>query len=123
MAIDVLFYLGIALLITHELDAIHRHEWRMFPLINRLKEDAAYQTFVVLHIPLFMLVLWFAGHPSQTARFWFQVTMDIFFMVHLGLHLLLRGHGQNEFGNALSKTILVSTALVGGVHLPLIVLQ
>ncbi len=118
---DILFYLGVALLFTHELDAIHRHEWRMFPLIGRLRENAAYITFTVLHIPLFMLPLWLLDHPSTGVRFWSQVSMDGFFMVHSGLHVLLRNHDQNQFNTVFSRTIIVANALVGLLHLVLLV--
>ncbi len=120
MSADLLFYVGIALLFTHELDATYRHEWRIFPLVSRLRDDMGYLVFVVLHIPLFVLILWLLCHPSENVRFGFQVTMDIFFMVHLGLHLLLKNHAHHEFTSTLSKSIIFLNALVGLVHLVLI---
>lgn len=65
MFVDLIFYIGIALLLTHELDAIARNEWRMFPFICRLKDDIGYKVFIILHIPLFVLILWLMAHPSD----------------------------------------------------------
>ena len=50
--IDLIFYLGIACLFTHELDAIQRHEWRIFPFLRKLKDETAFYIFTLLHIPL-----------------------------------------------------------------------
>ena len=120
MISDLVFYTGIALLLTHEMDAIYRHEWRMFPLICRLSDDVGYHVFVVAHIPLFVLLFWLMHHPSGTVLYWFHVCMDGFFIVHLGLHLLLKSHDQNEFSSVLSKFIIFATALAGATHLILI---
>ncbi|VAX19595.1 hypothetical protein MNBD_NITROSPINAE01-198 [hydrothermal vent metagenome] len=39
---DSIFLVGFALLLTHELDAIGRHEWRIFPLVRRLEDFMAH---------------------------------------------------------------------------------
>jgi hypothetical protein len=49
---DLIFYSGLALLFTHELDAIQRHECRIFPFLNKLKDRTNYIIFTILHIPL-----------------------------------------------------------------------
>lgn len=116
MFIDLLFYLGIALLFTHELDAIKRHEWRIFPFISRLPDDTAYHVFVLLHVPLFLLILWLNYHPSENVRYWFQLSMDVFFIVHLGLHRLFRRHAEYEFNSIFSKSIIFLNAVVGLAH-------
>ncbi len=123
MVSDLIFYAGIALLITHELDAIQRHEWRIFPFICRLRDDVAYHVFVILHVPLLVLLLWLISHPSENVRFWFQVTMDVFFIVHMGLHSLLKNHKMYEFKTVFSRIIIILIALVGLVHLVLLISQ
>ncbi|WP_028315691.1 DUF6713 family protein [Desulfatibacillum aliphaticivorans] len=120
MAAEILFYCGLSLLFVHELDAIHRHEWRMFPGLSRLREEVAYPAFALAHIPLFLLLLILAGHPSDTVQFWFQAVVDGFLVVHLGLHLLLKGHDKNEFANSVSRIIMGAAALIGLIHLIII---
>jgi len=118
---DSIFLVGFALLLTHELDAIGRHEWRMFPLVRRLEDGVAYRLFVSLHFPLLVFLLWLLTHPSANVRYWFQLSMDIFFMAHLGLHYLLRSDVNNEFTNTFSKSIIVLIASAGFVHIILLV--
>lgn len=116
MAADLLFCVGVALLLTHELDAIQRHEWRIFPFICRLKDDTAYYVFTVLHVPLFVLLLWLMCHPSENVRYGFQVSMDVFFIVHLGLHQLLKSHPKYEFTGLFSRAIILLLAIAGFAH-------
>ncbi len=118
---DLIFYLGVALLLTHELDAIQRHEWRIFPIIRKLKDEIAYYWFTILHIPLFVLLLWLMCYPSANTRFWFQVCMDIFFIVHMVLHKLLNSDKKYEFVGVFSKAIIFSMGMVGIVHLNILI--
>ena len=121
MALDLLFYVGFALLLTHELDAIQRHEWRIFPYICKLKDDMAYNVFTIFHVPLFVVLLWLMCHPSENVRFWFQISMDVFFIVHMILHKLLSSHKKYEFVGVFSKVIIFSMGIVGIVHLSILV--
>ena len=59
-------------------------------------------------------------HPPGTVRFWFQVVMDVFFVVHSGLHYFLRKHENSEFSEGFSKLIVVLTAAAGLIHLMLL---
>ena len=118
---DLIFYTGFSLLITHELDAIQRHEWRIFPFLSSLKEDIAYQIFVIAHVPLIVFLLWLMNHSSENVRYWFQVSFDIFLIIHLGLHSLLKSHKKNEFTSVLSKIIIMLMALSGLLHLILLI--
>ena len=121
MIIDMLFYLGVAFLLTHELDAIQRHEWRIFPIIRKLKDEIAYYWFTILHVPLFVLLLCLICHPSEKIRFWFQLSMDVFFIVHMVLHKLLNSDKNCEFVGAFSKAIIFSVGIVGMVHLSILI--
>lgn len=127
MVSDLVFYAGLALLVTHELDAVHRHEWRMFPFLSKLDDGKGYQLFVLLHIPLLVLIFWLMSHPSGNVRFWFQVSMDVFFVVHFVLHFvlhyLLREHRSNEFSERFSKQIVAVTAATGLIHLVLLLVR
>ena len=114
--INLLFWLNLALLLVHELDAVRRQEWRMFVFLNRLDDERAHQLFALLHIPLFILMFWFLSRPNQPAYFWFQLVVDLFLIVHLGLHLLFRSHPANTFANAFSMRLIAGMALLGLIH-------
>jgi hypothetical protein len=49
------FYLGLGLLFTHELDAIVQGEWRLLYVLRSLPDEQAMPLFVALHVPLFAL--------------------------------------------------------------------
>ena len=56
------FDLSFAAMLTHEMDATFRHEWRILPLLNLISDDdLARDVFIVLHIPLCCLVREFCG--------------------------------------------------------------
>ena len=54
---NALFYLGLATLFTHELDAIANHEWRVMPIFRSLPDEVAFNAFVLSHIPLFAVLI------------------------------------------------------------------
>ncbi len=122
MTIDIIFYIGFSFLVIHEMDAVKRHEWRIFPGLSNLKEDTAYYVFTILHIPLLVLLLWFLAHPFATVRHWFQIGMDIFFIVHMGLHHFFKTHTKYEFDKIFSRAIIYLMALSGLVHILLFIM-
>ena len=121
MLTELIFYTGIALLLTHEMDAIKRHEWRIFPGLSNLDDDIAYHIFIIFHIPLYMLLFWLLYYPSETLHYWFQICFDIFMIIHLGLHHLFKSHRKYEFTNLSSKVIINLMAFTGLVHFILLV--
>ncbi len=120
MIIDLIFYLGLSFLFAHELDAIKQHEWRIFPGLSNLEDNLSYQLFVALHIPLFVLILWLLCHPSEQIHFWFQLSIDGFLIIHLGLHHFFKSHDKYEFTQQFSKIIINLAALTGLIHLILL---
>ena len=114
--LTTLFFINIALLTTHELDAIYRHEWRIFFGRTTLSDETAYQLFTLLHIPLFAWIFWQAGQGDR----WFEIVFDLFLIVHVGLHHLFRNHPAYEFNNRFSNAIIRSTGLLGLIHLGLL---
>lgn len=121
--IDLLFWLNLALLLAHELDAVQRQEWRMFIFLNRLDDEQAHQLYALLHVPLFILIFWFLSRPNQPIYFWFQLAIDIFLIVHLGLHLLFQNHPANTFANTFSMRLIAGMALLGLIHIGLLLVQ
>jgi len=59
-----LYYLDVAALITHELDAVRHAEWGLLYLLRDLPQTEAYTTFVGLHVPIVFAILWFSSHSN-----------------------------------------------------------
>ncbi len=96
----MLFALGLAFLLTHELDAVRCEEWRILPGFSYLDEPPAKMLFLLLHVPVFVWILYAlatGGLKSGFAR-----GFDVFMIVHVGLHVLLLWHPRNEFKDWMS---------------------
>jgi hypothetical protein len=115
----IVFFINIAWMMVHELDAIDRHEWRIFqtfvPLYDRLDDVNAYRFFAVLHVPLLAWILWAAQFRGV------QVGFDLFLLIHIGLHRLFRHHPQNALNNWFSQFLIIGVAPFALLHLGLIV--
>jgi len=79
MLIDILFYLGIALIIVHEMDAVRCHEWRIFHGLSSLKEETACRIFILAHIPLLGLLFWYINYTTDLYSF--IIGFNIFLVV------------------------------------------
>ena len=116
MLANWVFLLGVALIFTHELDAIRHHEWRMFAFLRPLEDVNAYYVFTLAHIPLFLLFLWNVANPSLT----FAIAADLFLIIHVGLHILFRNHPLYEFRGWVSNGLIGGAGLTGTLHLILL---
>ena len=110
---NTVFYLGLALILVHEMDAIRCREWRILPGLSLLKEKTGMITFILLHIPLFFWIMYEINAGQQN----FIVGFNIFLVVHLFLHILFLRHKNNEFKDWISWTIIVGAGLCGVVGL------
>ena len=99
----------------HEMDAIRCKEWRIFPGLSLLDDNWGYKVFMFAHIPLFFFL--FFGLCGQGANEQLIFALDIFFAVHVGLHILFLGHKRNEFKDWVSWTIIVGSGLFGLIDL------
>lgn len=107
-------YLGLVFILVHELDAMRCKEWRILPLLSRLPETKAQTIFIVLHLPLlYMLLVESLKVPNEAL----QEGLNYFYIIHLGLHLLLLKHPQNAFKDGLSWFLIVGTAFCGALDL------
>lgn len=116
----MIFALGLALLFTHELDAVRAREWRLFPVLRAMPEETGRAVFIAAHVPLFAIIFWMAGHASNPARFWFEAGVDAFLTVHVGLHWMFRRHPLYDFHGVLSRLWIVGAGAVGLLHLALL---
>lgn len=104
---DELFFIGLSLMLLHEMDAVRCHEWRIFPGLSQLNEKTGFYLFMVLHIPLFAIIL---GSLDSTG---FRMGFDVFLIIHLGLHLLFLQHPKNEFKDWFSWSVICGSAVFG----------
>lgn len=110
-ATDLLFLLGVAFLLNHELDAIQQHEWRFFFAPTPLSDGAAYRLFTASHIPLFVFILW------NLEASWFQVGFDSVLILHALVHWAGRNHPLIDFNNRFSSVWVYGGAVIGVLHL------
>ncbi len=109
------FFVGLAFMLTHEMDAIKCREWRIFPLTSRLDDSRGYLVFTAVHVPLYLLLFWALLAPDGLNQTLMR-GLSLFFIIHLGLHLLFLKHPLNEFKSALSWILIVGAALAGALH-------
>lgn len=115
---NALFFLALACLLTHEMDAVRCREWRIFPLTSRLDDRWGYRVFTAVHVPLYLLLFWaLFTHDGLNPAV--MRGLNLFFVVHLGLHLLFLRHPRNEFKSVLSWALIAGAALAGGIDLVL----
>jgi hypothetical protein len=111
------FYLGLALLLTHELDSMPNHEWRVLPFLRSLSASLGETVFIVAHIPIFALTLAYVASLNARTR---KLARDIasgFFIVHAILHTLFSGHPNYEFSSLLSSLLIYGAAVCGVAYL------
>lgn len=116
MGSDLLFFTAFSFLLAHEMDAVKQKEWQMLPVLSKLKEQSARQVFILLHIPLYGLLLYgliSAGSIRSTVT----IALDGFFIIHLGLHILFHKHRMNNFSTLFSQLYIAVPAVLGGLHL------
>ena len=115
----VFFLLGFCCLLAHEMDAVRLKEWRMLLGLSGMDEEVGYRTFVLLHVPLYSLLLWgiLGGGEAGSVLI---VVLDVFFVVHLALHVFLRNLPENRFGSVFLWTLILGAGAFGGLDLMLI---
>jgi len=114
-ASNTIFILGLAFILTHELDAMRCREWRIFPGLSSLDDRTGELAFLALHVPLFALILWFIW-PNGALDEGFAFGFDVFLVLHLLAHIALRRHPSNQFTDAWSWSFIIGGAVCGGVH-------
>jgi hypothetical protein len=91
------FYLGLALLFTHELDSMPNHEWRLLPFLGSLSDATGEKTFLIAHIPIFALVIAFVASLNPKTRAMARDIVSGFLIVHALLHYLFSRSPAYEF--------------------------
>lgn len=111
------YFAMLALILTHELDAMTRREWRLLPGWNRLPDEVGRKAFVGAHVPVFFVLLALGiGDPASNAA-WY---LSAFAIIHVAMHWLLRNHPENRFDNLGSWLLIGGAGLFGALHLVVI---
>ena len=114
---DLFLYLGLGTLLTHELDAVTNHEWRVLPLIRLLPDDVGLDVFVAMHVPIFALLIAGIASTRPRIRSLTRIGVALFLAIHGVLHVLFMDHPAYEFPSTLSNTLIFGGAFCGLVYL------
>ncbi len=108
------FYLMLGFFIAHEVDAVSKHEWRLFPVLRGLNDDLARKLFIWSHLPMLAAIFWLtAGQSNGTIA----KSLSGFAIVHIGLHWYFRNRPAYEFNTLGSWTLIVMAGAFGAIHL------
>lgn len=119
MEIEIFYWGTVAFFITHELDAVRRHEWRIMPLLGRLPDTKAEPLFIYLHIPILLMIFWYSKEGANTTA---SLALSSFAILHLAMHWVFKQHPKNEFKGLGSWSIIVLTAFFGLLHITFFVI-
>jgi hypothetical protein len=110
------FVLGFCFLLVHEMDAIRAREWKIFPILNAMGDEAGYRAFTALHVLIYALLLWglFADGGVNQGLI---IGLDIFFIVHVFLHLIFYNHPENRFRSVFSYVLIFGAGIFGTIDL------
>lgn len=108
-----LFNLGVALLFTHELDAVARQEWQLLFVLRDLDSNAASWWFIYLHLPLFLLVLYLGNGIEGKARDLIRLALAAFLPVHAVLHYSLNDAPAYDFHHPASQLLIFGAGIAG----------
>jgi hypothetical protein len=114
---NLLFYLGFATLMAHELDAMTQAEWRLLFILRRLPEATAATTFVWLHIPLVAGLLWLTNSEATKVKYWSRIAVAAFLAIHAGLHKRLDHQPLYSFDSTLSLGLIYGGGVLGLLYL------
>jgi hypothetical protein len=114
---NLCFYLALVFILIHEMDAIRLKEWRMFIFLSKMEEEMAYIIFTALHIPLYFVLFLCLGNSATVLHqdtIWY---LDVFFIVHFGLHIIFLWHKNNLFRGVFSWIVISAAGFFGFVDL------
>ncbi len=116
---DTVFYLGLACLFTHELDAVPNHEWRGMPFLRELPDDVGMLVFIAGHVPLFAVLIALVASSNPPVRAASRIGISLFLVIHGALHALSVGSPTYEFSSTLSHVLIFGGASFGALYLVL----
>lgn len=116
----ILFTTILSLLLVHEMDAIRTKEWKMFTVLKDMAEEKAYRVFAIIHLPLYIIVLYLISCGGATSNYVLKLFIDIFLLGHSVIHYGFRNHKSNGFQSLFSKGIIYLMPILVLLHLCLL---
>ena len=110
---NLVFYLGLGMLFTHEMDAMPNHEWRVLPLLRSLPDATGEFAFLIAHVPIFAVVIALVASLNMKTRARAQKIASGILIIHAVLHFVFSGHGDYEFSSITSILLIYGAALCG----------
>jgi hypothetical protein len=114
---NIFFYLGLATLLTHEMDAMLNHEWRVLPLTSGFPEEIGMLVFLYAHIPLYAGIIAMIASKKSQLRIWSRIGVSLFLLIHAGLHTFFRSSPTYEFSSTTSLILIYGGGLMGLAHI------
>ncbi len=108
-----IFYLGLALLFTHELDSMPNHEWRVMPILDSLPDSMGMVVFLAAHVPIFAVAIAFIASLDQKVRSRARNVFCGFLILHTFLHYLFSENPAYEFSSSISSVLIYGAGLCG----------
>ena len=109
----IVFYLGLALLFTHELDSMPNHEWRVMPILSSLSDSTGKAVFLLAHVPLFAVVVGLIASLDEKIRLRARGIFCGFLVVHTLLHYVFSRNLAYEFSSPISSALIYGAGLCG----------
>ena len=117
IAPKTLVQLMLAVLITHELDAMTQSEWRLLYVLQSLDDDQGRWWFVAMHGPLFWALIALTHHTSGLVQRVSRRGFAMFCIIHVLLHWRLAGDPLSTFSSPLSWILILGAAVLGVAYL------
>ncbi len=112
-----MFYLGLALLLTHELDAMRNNEWQVLPVTAHFPSPLGEDVFVWLHVPLFAISIGCIASLRPRLRSVSRIWVAAFLVIHGGLHWFFSGQPEYEFASLQSSFLIYGASVCGTLYL------
>ncbi|MEM1334611.1 MAG: DUF6713 family protein [Actinomycetota bacterium] len=118
-----LFVVAFALLLCHELDAMIRQEWDLFPGLRALSDDTAADVFNLAHLALFGIPIWLLIATSQRTQNRTIIAVEAFIIGHAVAHAALHRHDDYMFEAPVETLTVYGAAVFASAHLTLVFRQ
>jgi hypothetical protein len=109
----LLIQLMLALLFTHELDAMTQSEWRLHYVLRSMGDEEGRWWFVAIHVPLFWALIALTHHANAKVQSLSRLGNAAFCIVHALLHWRLSKDPLSSFTTTLSWLLILAPAALG----------
>lgn len=115
--LPILFAVNFSFLLLHEMDAVRAKEWNMFILLKDMKEETAYIVFSLIHLPVYVWVIFTVSQIWSGGYAVVWLIADIFLILHAVIHFFFRKHAANGFHSIYSNILIYATGILSIAHL------